>query len=136
MPRDPARMEDTRAWLTKAKLDLEAGEFEKAKPSLLGDVAFHAQQAAEKALKALLAWHDIPFPKTHDIERLGRICVQTVPSLQSAVDRAVPLTEYAWKFRYPGEVEQPTRDEVEEALTAARAVYRRVLEELPEEVRP
>lgn len=31
------------------------------------DVAFHAQQAAEKFLKALLVYHQIPFPKTHDL---------------------------------------------------------------------
>jgi hypothetical protein len=35
-------------------------------------VAFHAQQAAEKALKAFLAFHDEPFRKTHGIEEIGR----------------------------------------------------------------
>lgn len=136
MPDDPARVEDTRAWLAKARLDLEAGKFEMGNPTLFSDVAFHAQQAVEKTLKAFLSWHDMPFPKTHDIERLGRACVQVAPSLGAVVDEAVPLTEYAWKFRYPGEVEEPTRDEVEAALAVARRVYAVILARLPSGAHP
>lgn len=131
MRHDPARVEDVRAWLAKARLDLEAGGFEMANPALYFDVAFHAQQAAEKSFKAFLAWHDMPFPKTHDLERLGRACVQIAPSLGAIVDEAAPLTEYAWRFRYPGEAEGPDRDEVEAALATARRIYEAILEQLP-----
>lgn len=135
MQDDPARVEDVRAWLARARLDLEAGRFEMGNPALYFDVAFHAQQAGEKSFKALLAWHDVPFPKTHDLERLGRACAQIAPSLGAIVDEAAPLTEYAWRFRYPGEVEQPGRDEVEAALATARRVYEAVLGQLPNGVR-
>lgn len=37
--------------------------------------------------------------------------------------RAAELTDYAWKFRYPGEPEEPPREEAEQALTLARKVY-------------
>ncbi len=62
MPPDDARLEDARAWLAKAELNLRAADLELGTPQagLWGDVAFHAQQAAEKALKAVLAWHDEP----------------------------------------------------------------------------
>ena len=60
MPRDEARVADTRAWLKKASTDLEAGRYELPNPALAADVTFHAQQAAEKAFKAFLAWHDVP----------------------------------------------------------------------------
>ncbi len=122
MPPDDARLEDARAWLAKAELDLRAADLELGAPAagLWGDVAFHAQQAAEKALKALLAWHDRPFRKTHSIEELGRACSAMDPGLGDLVDAAVPLTEYAWKFRYPGDVGDPTREEAERAVAVAR----------------
>jgi hypothetical protein len=65
MPHDPARVEDTLAWVTRALSDLRAGTHQlTATPPFTCDAVFHAQQAAEKAFKAFLAWHDDPFPKT------------------------------------------------------------------------
>jgi HEPN domain-containing protein len=63
---DDVRLQDARAWLAKAELDLKAAAHEILAPAeaLWGDVMFHAQQAAEKAMKAFLAWHDVPFRKT------------------------------------------------------------------------
>lgn len=109
MEADEARLEDVRAWLGKAQLDLRAAAHELAAPDagLLGDVLFHAQQAAEKATKAFLAWHDVPFRKTHNLEELGRQCAARDATLGTLADQAAPLTEYAWKFRYPGEKEEP-----------------------------
>jgi hypothetical protein len=52
------------------------------------------------------------------------------------IDRAVPLTEYAWKFRYPGELEEPSRHEAEEAFEVAREVYAAVRARLPKEALP
>ena len=98
---------------------------------MLGDVLFHAQQAAEKCLKALLAWHDVPFRKTHDLEELGRACVGLAPALKTAVDQAVVLTPYAWRFRYPGEVEEPSRGEAVEALQLARNIRSAVAAVIP-----
>jgi len=131
MLHDSARAEDTQSWLRKAELDLIAGEFELTRPLLFSDVAFHVQQAAEKALKAFLALHDQPLPKTHDLERLGRACAQIDADLERAVDPAVPLTEYAWAFRYPGPTDEPTLEEAREALCIARQVYEAVLSKLP-----
>ncbi len=48
----------------------------------------------------------------------------------------VPLTEFAWRFRYPGEPEDPTPEEAEDALATAREVYEAIATRLPEELRP
>jgi hypothetical protein len=57
-------------------------------------------------------------------------------SLGAIADQAAPLTEYAWKFRYPGEPEEPERAEAEEALEIARSVYEAILSRLPQKARP
>lgn len=122
MQPDDARIEDARAWLGRAQLDLRVADLELGTPEagLWGDVAFHAQQAAEKALKAFLALHDQPFRKTHSIEEIGRACTAIAPRLGKFVDAAAPLTEFAWKFWYPGDVSDPTREEAERAVAVAR----------------
>jgi hypothetical protein len=58
------------------------------------------------------------------------------PTLKPLIDRAVPLTEYAWKFRYPGDVDDPDADEADPALAIARELFEGILAELPGEVRP
>ena len=106
MPHDPALVDETRGWMRKAEADLRAGEFEMgADPPLWPDVAFHAQQTAEKALKAFLVWHGATFRKTHSIEEIGAQALTIDPTLARVVDDAVPLTEYAWRSRYPAEPE-------------------------------
>jgi HEPN domain-containing protein len=74
---------------SKAELDLRAAAHEMSAPAetLWGDVMFHAQQAAEKAMKAFLAWHDAPFRKTHNLEELGRQCVALDATLGVIAER-------------------------------------------------
>jgi hypothetical protein len=86
--------------------------------------------------KAFLAWHDEPFRKTHDLEAVGRQILSFDTTLQPLVDRAGGLTEYAWKYRYPGEPTEPTRQEAEVALSIARQVYDAILARLPSDVVP
>jgi len=138
MAPDEARIEDVRAWLQKATLDLRAAAHGMSAPEagLWSDVVFHAQQAAEKTFKAFLAWHDVPFRKTHNLEELGRVCISIDPTLSPIVDRAASLTEYAWKFRYPGEPSEPSQDEANEALITARDVYEVLTGRLPKNALP
>jgi HEPN domain-containing protein len=125
MPPDIVRVADTRAWLVKAATDLRAADHEfTAIPPLLGDVAFHCQQAAEKTLKGFLTWHNQPFRRTHNLEEIGEQCLAIDPSLENLIDLAAPLSEYAWAFRYPGDPDDPSEDEARAALDVARVVYR------------
>ncbi|MEW6657962.1 MAG: HEPN domain-containing protein [Thermodesulfobacteriota bacterium] len=135
MPHDPVLVTETRSWLRKADTDFRAAQHDlTASPPLLDDAAFHCQQAVEKSLKAFLMWHSVPFRKTHSLEELGEQCLDLDATLRELVDRAVPLTEYAWKFRYPGEPEEPSVQEVQEALQIALEVNRAILGRLPPEV--
>lgn len=136
MPHDPARTADTKDWLVRAVGDIAAAERLLKPPALVSTAVFHCQQAAEKALKGFLAWHDIPFRKTHNLEEIGEACIAIYANLRAAVDRAVPLTEYAWKFRYPGPADEPTREEAQDAVALAREVYSAIIALLPAEAKP
>jgi HEPN domain-containing protein len=82
MPLDPARVADTRGWLARAADDLLAAKQLLGGLSALPSVAvFHCQQAAEEAMKDFLAWHDVPFRKTHDLEEIGQARIAIDPTL-------------------------------------------------------
>ena len=132
MPPEEVRVEETRAWLAKAADDLRAVDIDLgAKPPLIEDALFHCQQGVEKTLKAFLTWHDRPFRKVHDLAELGGRCAQRDPSLLPLCRRAEPLTVYATAFRYPGEPEEPTQTEAQEALGLAREVLDQIVQRLP-----
>ena len=135
MPHDPALAAEVHAWLSKAGKDPAAAQYElQADPPFSEDIVFHSQQAAEKSLKAFLSWHRIPFRKTHNLVELGEACCQIDQSLESLLRRAAPLTECAWKFRYPGDPEEATAGEAGTALATAREVFASVLSRLPSDV--
>jgi HEPN domain-containing protein len=132
---DPARLAEARAWLTKAANDLRAGNHDLTSiPPLTDDIVFHAQQAAEKAMKAFLSWHDQPFRKTHDLAEIGRLCTAIDVSLEALLKRAADLTVFAWAFRYPGDAESPTLEEARGVLALAQEVFEAVSARLPEAV--
>lgn len=134
---DPVRVAEVRGWLLKTATDLRAADYEMtANPPLFEDIVFHAQQAVEKALKGFLSWHDQPFRKTHNLVELGEACAAIHSSLEPLLRRAAPLTEYAWRYRYPGEPEELTRQETEAALAIGHEVFQAILAQLPAEVRP
>ncbi len=124
---EPASVAEAGAWLQKAAQDLRAAGVDlDAQPPLAEDAAFHAQQAVEKSLKALLALHDLPIRKTHDLVALGAQCVQIDPSLEPLLREAGRLTKYAWLYRYPG-APPPLS---EEAARIAAALATRVFEQM------
>ena len=127
MSAERQRDDEVRAWLNRAAADLRAAAHDRtAIPPLSADSLFHAQQAIEKCLKAFLTEHDRRFRKTHDLIELGRACTNIDETLEDLLRKAAPLTEYAWRYRYPGDVDEPTEDEVDEALTLARDVWQAV----------
>jgi HEPN domain-containing protein len=74
-------------WLAKAETDLLVCERLLAQGAEFSEVvAFHAQQAAEKSLKALLVARQVEFPKTHDIERLLELVGLGDGSLAAALE--------------------------------------------------
>jgi HEPN domain-containing protein len=67
-------------------------------------VCFHAQQTAEKYLKAFLHENGIIFPKTHNLIELLEQCLPLDASFESQRKLLVLLDRYAVRYRYPGEL--------------------------------
>jgi HEPN domain-containing protein len=136
MQPDPVLIANTSAWLRKAAQDLaRVGHCLAEENPDVEDALFHCQQAAEKALKAFLTWHDQPFRKTHDLAALGKQCAGIDPTLTALAERADELTEYAWAFRYPTNITEPAPGEAEAARTLAQQIVGDIASRLPASVR-
>jgi HEPN domain-containing protein len=112
-------------WLAKADSDLAAGQ------RLLPDgpfdvVCFHAQQAIEKLLKALLAFYDQPPPRTHDLEELQRILLAIRANTDLAALDLFEASDYAVMARYDLQF-WPDEETATDALTLAKTVKRIVV---------
>lgn len=96
---------DVHDWVVKAEEDFEAARtlLRKRKLNLSNAVCFHAQQCAEKYLKAILIDHRIAFPKTHDLLDLLELAKKADPTLELLRPDLTHLEPYAVEFRYPGE---------------------------------
>ena len=113
----------TRAWLTKATGDRDTAEREfrvRRRPNY-DAVCFHAQQSIEKCLKAMLTERGRPFPKIHDLIKLGERCFDVVPHLRLSGDDLDLLSRYAVTFRYPGE--SAMKRDARAALQAMRRLW-------------
>ncbi len=132
MPPDPVRLADTEAWLAKAEQDLRrVSILLSVDPPDIEGALFHSQQSAEKALKAFLTWHDIPFRRVHELDELGQQCATADPSLSSLAAQADDLTKYAWRFRYPGAPYLPTLEEGSTAQLLAIEIFNAIRTRIP-----
>jgi HEPN domain-containing protein len=122
MPPKDEYLRLVRQWLKKAEQDLRGAELMEQTPRLLGLVAFHCQQAVEKALRGFLTLHNLPFRKTHDLTELLRQCEDIDIAFAHYVDAASFLSPFAADFRYPGEAGDLSPDQAFIALRAARDV--------------
>jgi len=88
-------------------------------------IAYHAQQCAEKYLKAFLVYHNVDFPYTHSIRVLLKLCSSLATWTQTLKD-AEELSPYAITARYPGEEQEVTEAEAKRAIELARKVRQQV----------
>lgn len=120
----------SREWLNTAKDDLRVAEhLLSLYPIPLEIICFHCQQAAEKALKAILTSFDDEPPKTHDLIELCRLCVEKDDKYRSFEDTCAMLTAYGVQTRYPPSMELESQD-VDRALNASRTLLQFVGQEL------
>lgn len=108
-------------WLRFAKDDLDAA---RVGPDLISleILCFHAQQAAEKALKAVLIDQSTDFPFTHDIGELLLILEEVGVSYAAGSPDASRLTRFAVSVRYPGLADPVTPEEYRDALSLAEGI--------------
>jgi HEPN domain-containing protein len=120
----------TLEWLDKAEGDYAtAGRETRARRRPNYDAAcFHAQQTAEKYLKAFLQEQRAPFPRTHSLIELLELCLPVDASFEFLRDLLVMLDRYAVSYRYPGE--SAAKDEARLAFRAATDVRRFVRDKL------
>jgi HEPN domain-containing protein len=114
-----------RGWLRKARNDLTAADSILAGHEVPYDtVCFHCQQAAEKALKALLVRHHRRPPRTHSLEELMDLLEPHLHIPDEVREAAACLEEYSVDVRYPGLYAEPE----EEDASGARRDAQRVVE--------
>ena len=113
--------DDPREWLNRAKSNLALAK-SLVPEAYLEDLCFEAQQAAEKAIKAVLMrrGHRVPVrPQPRSAVVLARRSGEAVPE---TISTAAELTQYAVTTRYP-HLEQPVDErEYAEAVNVAEAV--------------
>lgn len=109
----------TAEWVAKAEGDyVTAGRELRARRLPNYDaVCFHAQQMAEKLLKAFPQENGSAFPKTHNLIALLELCLPIDGSFEVQRDALIWLDRYAVQFRYPGESAE--RDEARRAYHLA-----------------
>jgi len=127
---DAERLAETHRWLRQGREDLRmavlAATSDEPAPSA---ACFHAQQAAEKAIKAVLIYLQIDFERTHDLQALRLLIpddwtdVRELPGLEE-------LSEWAVRGRYPGDWPEPTRADALLALEQATVVWNTALQAL------
>ena len=93
--------DDPREWIRRAKSNLVlSGAVHKDVD--FADLCFDAQQAAEKAIKAVFIHRSVTFPLSHDLERLLRLLEGNGLHVPKYVHVAKELTRFAHVTRYPG----------------------------------
>lgn len=110
--------DDPREWLNRARSNLIQAR-ERHPGVYLEDLCFQAQQAVEKAFKAVLLHHGIRFPYTHDLGELIRLIGQGPAEVPERIHETARLTQYAVQARYPGLAEPVSHEEYEQAVELA-----------------
>lgn len=118
--RDPA---EPSAWLRRARSNLARASDPPGRPEIvLEDLCFDAQQAVEKAIKAVLVQRSVEFPKSHNVGELLDLVADAGVAVPGDVRLAKRLTVYAVGARYPRIAEDVTIEEWRGVVALAEAV--------------
>ncbi|MBI3245901.1 MAG: HEPN domain-containing protein [Deltaproteobacteria bacterium] len=122
--------EDPREWLNRAQSNLVLASMQEER-IYLEDLCFNAQQAAEKAIKALLIHRKVEFPYVHDIAELLTVAERSGQEIPPPIRQAERLTRFAVFTRYPGVAVAIRQEEHREALRVAGEVVQFSLNRTP-----
>jgi HEPN domain-containing protein len=117
-------------WIEKAEGDYHSAlrEYRARNHPNYDAAGFHAQQCAEKYLKALLQRESIRIDKIHDLLALLQLCLPAAPNLELYKELLAALNPFVVAYRYPGE--SATRDQAYEAIQSIkklRAIFTEIL---------
>ncbi|MGC9523576.1 MAG: HEPN domain-containing protein [Anaerolineae bacterium] len=110
-------------WLRRARSNLAIAKTGQREDVMFEDLCFEAQQAAEKALKALLLCVSGDYPRTHAFTLL-LAQLQEHLTVPASVHDVVELSDYAVQVRYPGDYYPVSNEEYESALAIAERTLR------------
>ena len=111
-------------WLRYSKTDLDVAKqlYECMHPRPLEIICYHAQQSAEKALKAVLISNNVMVPKTHDMNKLREMCSEYDSSFSEITTQCSSLHPYSIMPRYLFEIEILDSD-AEIAISKSTEIY-------------
>ncbi|MDO8631222.1 MAG: HEPN domain-containing protein [Phycisphaerales bacterium] len=113
---------EARKWLRYGREDLAAAAaLQDSGVGVPRQVCWLAQQAAEKTLKGTLAYLQIDFPRTHDLELLRNILPEPSRSRLESLDTS-ELSEWAVEGRYPGDWPEATESDARHAVALAQQI--------------
>jgi len=114
---------DPREWLQRARSSLAIARC--CRPDIYPeDLCFQAQQAAEKAIKAVFIARGLPFPYIHDLADLLFRLEKSGLDIPDAIKKASSLTPFAAQTRYPGFECPVSKEEYMQACALAESVVR------------
>ena len=110
-------------WLRFSEEDLSVAlRLLSGSPSAPRHACWLSQQAAEKALKAVLVLEEVEFPFTHDLDALRNLLPGSW-SVRATHPDLAELTEWAVETRYPGDWPEHTDADATRAISQARSVH-------------
>jgi len=115
--------DDPHEWLNRARGNLVRAE-SCVPGAYLEDSCFDAQQAAEKAIKAVFVCRGERFPFVHDLDELLGMLERNGVKIPKYVRQAKQLSPFAVVTRYPGMADPVTQREYRRAVRIAEAVLR------------
>ena len=119
----PPYSNDAEAWLIRAERDLLGVRHAlHLDPPLREFTAYHAQQAAEKALKGYLTAYGVRFRKTHELEELVEQCAKIDDNFITLLPTLRILSPYIAEFRYPDGPLEPDEETAQDAVRRATEV--------------
>lgn len=122
MSREALGADDPKRWMDFAGTDLRMAKEGLKHGYRLEPLCFHAQQAVEKAFKAILLGRRIAFPKIHDLDKLMDLLPpDLVPP--PGVKASALLTKYSEAGRYPHGFEDVTEEDYHHAIKLAQTVF-------------
>lgn len=102
-------------WLRDAESDFAIASVKRTTKMRYTHLCFHAQQAAEKALKALFVVMSMPYPRTHDLAFI----IDSLPpetTIPPFLLNLPILTKYSVQYRYPGQSLTITSKDLKQAI--------------------
>jgi HEPN domain-containing protein len=124
-------MQEHERWLKIVEVDLRSAKV-LLKAEVFSSATYHCQQAAEKALKAYLAFKNQKIIKIHDLVMLVELCSKFDKDFEKLYDNAEYLNPFVTKFRYPTEFDIPDCADTKHAIEQAGKIVKFVLKKIAE----